>query len=65
MDRANLAGKKTSVHRLSRKPREILAIEAVHQRFPELVIQGLLPLFWTTAIVWLVSFVLNKWLPDH
>lgn len=33
--------------------------------FPELIIPGLLPLFWTTLIVWLVSFVLNKWLPDH
>ena len=27
--------------------------------FPELVIQGLLPLFWTTIIIWGMSFVLG------
>ena len=27
--------------------------------FPELIIQGLIPLFWTTLIVWLVSYFLG------
>ena len=27
--------------------------------FPELIIKGLIPLFWTTLIVWLVSFFLG------
>ena len=27
--------------------------------FPELVIQGLVPLFWTTVIVWLVGYFLG------
>ena len=31
--------------------------------FPELVIAGLIPLFWTTLIVWIVSFLLGKYLP--
>jgi len=31
---------------------------------PELVINGIIPLFWTTAIIWLLSFVISKWLPD-
>lgn len=32
--------------------------------FPELVILGLLPLFWTTIIIWLINFILQKWLPN-
>ncbi|MGB9743378.1 MAG: phage holin family protein [Minisyncoccales bacterium] len=31
--------------------------------FPELVIKGLVPLFWTTLIVWLVSYFLGLSLP--
>ncbi|PIR58331.1 MAG: hypothetical protein COU70_01420 [Parcubacteria group bacterium CG10_big_fil_rev_8_21_14_0_10_35_15] len=31
--------------------------------FVELVINGLIPLFWTTALIWLANFVLGKWLP--
>jgi len=31
--------------------------------FVELVINGLAPLFWTTALVWLANFILQKWLP--
>ena len=27
--------------------------------FPELIIQGIIPLFWTTIIAWLVSFFLK------
>ena len=33
--------------------------------FTELGITGLSPLFWTTAIVWLVNYVLQKWLPGN
>lgn len=29
--------------------------------FPELIITGLIPLFWTTAIVWLANFILQQW----
>jgi putative membrane protein len=32
--------------------------------FPELVIQGIAALFWTTALVWLANYVLAKWMPD-
>lgn len=31
--------------------------------FPELIIPGLVPLFWTSLIVWVISFILIKWLP--
>ncbi len=31
--------------------------------FVELVITGLVPLFWTTMLVWLANFILQKWLP--
>ena len=31
--------------------------------FVELVIAGLVPLFWTTMLVWLANFILEKWLP--
>ena len=27
--------------------------------FPELIISGLIPLFWTTVLIWLVSFFLG------
>ena len=33
--------------------------------FPELVIKGLVPLFWTTIIVWGLGFILTKWLPSN
>lgn len=32
--------------------------------FPVLKINGLIPLFWTTLIVWILSFILLKWLPS-
>jgi putative membrane protein len=32
--------------------------------FPELIINGLVSLFWTTIIVWGLGFVLTKWLPS-
>lgn len=31
--------------------------------FPELIIPGLIPLFWTSLIVWGLGFVLIKWMP--
>lgn len=31
--------------------------------FPELIIRGLLPLFWTTLTVWLVSYFLGSYSP--
>ncbi len=31
--------------------------------FPELIIPGLIPLFWTSLIVWGINFILLKWLP--
>jgi putative membrane protein len=31
---------------------------------PELVIQGLKALFFTTLIIWLIHFLLSSWLPD-
>ena len=41
----------------------MLMIWAVDIFFPELIIQGIIPLFWTTAIVWLVSFFLGLYTP--
>jgi len=32
--------------------------------FPELDIKGIIPLFWTTIIVWGLGFILTKWLPS-
>ena len=32
--------------------------------FPVLEINGLIPLFWTTIIVWALGFILIKWLPS-
>lgn len=31
--------------------------------FPELVIRGIIPLFWTSLIVWGIGFILIKWMP--
>ena len=31
--------------------------------FPELVIQGIIPLFWTTVIIWGVSLLLGRYQP--
>jgi putative membrane protein len=31
--------------------------------FPELVIPGLIPLFWTSLLVWGINFILIKWMP--
>lgn len=33
--------------------------------FPELVIPGLITLFWTSLIIWGLAFILIKWMPDH
>jgi putative membrane protein len=33
--------------------------------FPGLVINGVIPLFWTTVIVWGLGFILIKWLPSE
>lgn len=33
--------------------------------FPELIIQGILPLFWTTLIIWGVSFFLGLYKPKR
>ena len=32
--------------------------------FPELVIRGIIPLFWTTLIVWGIGFILLKLMPE-
>lgn len=32
--------------------------------FLELIIKGLVPLFFTTIIIWVISFFLTKWLPS-
>ena len=32
--------------------------------FPVLEIKGLIPLFWTTLIVWGLGLILTKWLPS-
>ena len=32
--------------------------------FPALEINGIIPLFWTTIIVWGLGFILTKWLPS-
>jgi len=37
----------------------MLMVWIVDILFPELVIQGLLPLFWTTIIIWGMSFILG------
>lgn len=37
---------------------------AVDVLFPELIIAGLIPLFWTTLIVWVVSFFLGLYNPS-
>lgn len=37
----------------------IVMVWIVDVLFPELVIQGLLPLFWTTIIIWGTSFILG------
>ncbi len=33
--------------------------------FPELIIPGIIPLFWTSLIVWGISFILIKWMPGR
>lgn len=35
-------------------------VELVDVLFPELVIQGIIPLFWTTIIIWGISLILVK-----
>ena len=32
--------------------------------FPELIIPGIIPLFWTSLIVWGLGFILIKWMPE-
>ena len=31
--------------------------------FPELIIEGIIPLFWTSLIIWALAFILIKWMP--
>ncbi|MDP2926925.1 MAG: phage holin family protein [bacterium] len=42
----------------------MLLVWLVDIAFTELVITGIVPLFWTTVIIWLVIFALTKWMPD-
>lgn len=42
----------------------MLLVWLVDIAFVELVITGLIPLFWTTLLVWFVNFILQKWMPD-
>lgn len=41
----------------------MLLVWLVDVAFTELIIAGIAPLFWTTVIIWLVSFILQKWMP--
>jgi len=41
----------------------MLMVWLVDVIFPELIIPGLIPLFWTSLIVWGISFILIKWMP--
>jgi len=42
---------------------DMLIIWAVDILFPELIIQGLIPLFWTTLLIWGISFFLGLYKP--
>jgi len=42
----------------------ILIIVAFYILFKELSIKGVIPIFWTSIIVWGISFILIKWMPD-
>jgi len=37
----------------------MIIVWAVDVFFPELIIEGIIPLFWTTAIIWGISFFLG------
>jgi len=41
----------------------MLMVWVVDILFPELIIPGLIPLFWTTIIIWLISLVLGIYSP--
>lgn len=41
----------------------MLIIWTIDVLFPELVIQGIVPLFWTTLICWGISFLLGLYAP--
>jgi putative membrane protein len=41
----------------------VLMVWIVDVLFPELVIQGIIPLFWTTVIIWGVSLLLGLYRP--
>lgn len=41
----------------------IVIIWAVDVLFPELIIQGIIPLFWTTLIAWTINFLLGNNIP--
>jgi putative membrane protein len=43
----------------------MLMIWTVDILFPELVIQGIIPLFWTTVIIWGVSLLLGLYQPKR
>lgn len=41
----------------------MLLVWVVDIIFPELIIPGIIPLFWVSLIVWGISFILLKWMP--
>lgn len=41
----------------------MLMVWLVDILFPELIIQGLIPLFWTTLIIWVLCFLLGLYTP--
>lgn len=43
----------------------MLIVWAVDIVFPELIIPGIIPLFWTSLIVWGISLILIKWMPAN
>lgn len=42
----------------------MLMVWVVDIIFPELIIPGIIPLFWTSLIVWGFAFILTKWMPE-
>jgi putative membrane protein len=42
----------------------MIMVVAADILFKELKITGIIPIFWTSIIVWGISFFLTKWMPD-
>jgi len=42
----------------------MLIVWVVDIIFPELIIPGIIPLFLTSLIIWIISFALIKWAPE-